>query len=103
MTSLQKPSSAKADIDDILGYYLENADQPVAENFLTALSDAIRHIRNHPATGSSRTGRLIRQPTLRIWPVKGFPHLVFYTYENGEVDILRVLHTSRDIPATLRE
>ena len=40
---------------------------------------------------------------LRSWPVRGFPYLVFYAERGDRIDILRLLHTARDIPESLRE
>jgi toxin ParE1/3/4 len=37
---------------------------------------------------------------LRVWPVPGFDrHLVFYVERADYIDVLRVLHGARDIPA----
>lgn len=39
---------------------------------------------------------------LRMWPIPDFPnHLIFYRPVDDGVEIVRVLHASRDIPATL--
>jgi toxin ParE1/3/4 len=39
---------------------------------------------------------------LRLWPVPGFErHLIFYVERADYIDVLRVLHGARDIPAVL--
>jgi toxin ParE1/3/4 len=40
---------------------------------------------------------------LRTWPLKRFPHLLFYVAGDTRIDVWRLLHASRDIPAWLRE
>ncbi len=36
--------------------------------------------------------------TVKVWPVKGFENfLIFYTISEGSIDVIRVLHGSRDI------
>jgi hypothetical protein len=40
-------------------------------------------------------------PNLRIWPLRGFPHLILYTVSIERVHVERLLHSARDIPATL--
>ncbi len=42
-------------------------------------------------------------PGLRCWPVKRYPYLVFYVERDDHIDVWRVLHGQRDIPAWLRE
>ena len=37
-------------------------------------------------------------PGLRSWPVRRFPHIVFYVEATGRVDVWRALHGTRDIP-----
>jgi toxin ParE1/3/4 len=34
--------------------------------------------------------------------MKGYPHLVFYVERDDHVDVWRVLHGSRDIPAWMQ-
>ena len=40
---------------------------------------------------------------LRSWPLRGYPYLVFYVERDDHVDVWRLLHAERDIPAWLRE
>lgn len=40
-------------------------------------------------------------PGLRFWPLTRFPYLVFYVERDDHIDIWRVLHEQRDIPAWL--
>jgi toxin ParE1/3/4 len=38
-----------------------------------------------------------------MWPLRRFPHLVFYVVEADRIDVWRVLHGERDVPQWLRE
>jgi len=42
-------------------------------------------------------------PGLRFWRCKRFPYLVFYVETDDQINIWRVLHGSRDIPAWLSD
>jgi toxin ParE1/3/4 len=70
--------------------------------FIDALEQALQHIGRHPATGSPRYAHELDLPGLRRWQVKGYPHLVFYVEWDDHVDVWRILHGSRDIPAWMQ-
>ncbi len=57
----------------------------------------------HPASGSPRYARELDLPGLRSWVVSGFPYLVFCVERGADIDVWRVLHTARHIPACLQE
>jgi hypothetical protein len=40
---------------------------------------------------------------LRFWPLQKYPHLIFYVDRSDHIDVWRVLHGQRDIPAWMRE
>jgi toxin ParE1/3/4 len=89
------------DVDDALAYYLnENAHQ-AALGFIDALEKAYAHIALHPATGSARYAHELNLPGLRFWQLAKYPQLVFYIEHERHIDVWRVLHGERDIPATL--
>ena len=64
---------------------------------------AIEHLRRHPFTGSLRFAFELEIPDLRSWRLKRFPYLVFYVADDELIDIWRVLHLRRDIPAHLTD
>lgn len=94
---------ALADVEAAARWYAEQAGGKVAGRFLVALEDAYAHIARHPGTGSARWGHALNLPGLRHWPLAHFPQLVFFTENPEYIEILRVLHGSRDIPASLAE
>jgi len=38
-----------------------------------------------------------------VWRLRRFPYLVFYLTHPTHVDVVRVLHEARDIPAVLQK
>lgn len=94
---------ALRDIDDAVAYYLDAAGAKVALGFVDALERACRHLSTHPGIGSPRYAHELDLPDLRCWPLQRFPYLIFYVEGENGVDVWRVLHAERDIPAWLRE
>ena len=94
---------ANQDIDEAIEYYLSEGSEQAALGFIDALEEAYAHIGRHPGTGSPRYALELGLPGLRSWPVKHYPHLVFYVERDDHIDVWRVLHGQRDIPAWMRE
>ena len=93
---------AERDIHGAIDYYLGEGAEQAALKFIDALEQAFQHIGRHPATGSPRYAHELDLPGLRSWPVKGYPHLVFYVERDDHVDVWRVLHSRLDIPAWMQ-
>ena len=94
---------ADQDVEEAIDFYLgENAPE-AALGFIDALEQAYGHIGRHPETGSSRYAGDLSLPGLRFWPLKKYPHLVFYLERSDHIDVWRVLHGQRDIPESMRE
>ncbi len=96
-------AQANRDVDEALDYYLSEAVEAVALGFIDALERAYDHIGRHPATGSPRHAHELNLPGLRAWPLTRYPQLVFYVEHPEHIDVLRVLHGQRDIPAWMQE
>jgi len=94
---------ANRDVDEALEDYLKEASAKVALGFIDALEKAYSHISPHPASGSTRYSVELNLPGLRSWPVRRVPHIVFYVEATDHVDVWRVLHGTRDIPAWMQE
>jgi toxin ParE1/3/4 len=94
---------AEQDVDEALTYYLEEGAEAAALGFIDALQKAYAHIGRHPATGSPRYGHELSLPGLRSWPLTRYPYLVFYIEQADHIDVWRVLHQQRDIPAWMQE
>lgn len=94
---------ANRDVDAAVAYYLSEASEAVALGFIDALERAYTHIGRHPATGSPRYAHELDLPGLRVWQLIRYPYLVFYVERPDCIDVWRVLHRRRDIPAWMRE
>jgi toxin ParE1/3/4 len=70
--------------------------------FIDALEQAYRQIQQRPAIGSQRYVHELNLPGLRFKECKRFPYLVFYVESAQQIDVWRVLHSSRDIPVWLQ-
>lgn len=93
---------AHRDAEEAIAHYLEEGAPAAALGFIDALEQAYDHIGRHPASGSPRLAHELNLPGLRAWPLRGYPWMVFYVEQADCVDIWRVLHTRRDIPASLQ-
>lgn len=92
---------ANRDVNEAIEHYLnENAPQ-AAFGFVKALEQAYAHIGRHPATGSTRYAHELNLPELRSWSLTRYPQIVFYIEQDDHIDVWRVLHGQRDIPAWL--
>ncbi len=92
---------AADDIDAALGYYRREAGESPATGFVDALEAELGRISQHPLIGSLRYSYELDIPGLRSGPLVAFPYIVFYIDRAECVDVWRVLHARRDIPAWL--
>ena len=94
---------AQKDTDEAVDYYLREAGVDAALGFIDSLQKAYLHLGRYPQSGSSRYAHELDLPGLRTWPVSRYPFIVFYLEQADHLDIWRVLHSQRDIPAWLCE
>lgn len=93
---------AERDIDEGLSFYLDHAGQGPALAFVDAVEHAFHQIGANPAIGWPRYSHELGLPGLRSWPLHQVPYLVFYVEHVDHIDVWRVLHSQRDIPAYLQ-
>lgn len=94
---------AVQDVEEALAYYLGQHAEHAALGFVDALEAAYAHIARHPATGSPRHAHALDLPGLRTWALSTYPYLVFYMERSDHIDVWRVLHGHRDIPAWMQD
>lgn len=94
---------ARADFDlaDAIDRYLTEAGAGPALALIDAVERAFGHIARHPDSGSPRYAHELDLPGLRTWPVRRHPYLIFYIAREDHIDVLRILHAARDVPASL--
>ena len=95
--------AARRDVTDALDYYVGRGAESTAYALVAALEEAYATIAEHPGIGSRRHGETLGIDGLRTWPVPGLPFLVCYVERHDEIDVWRVLHMRRDVPAALEE
>ncbi|MEZ5225376.1 MAG: type II toxin-antitoxin system RelE/ParE family toxin [Acidimicrobiales bacterium] len=91
------------DADTAFDYLRAQAPPGTAENFVDDLERAFRLLARHPLTGSMRFAFELDIPNLRTWPLARFPYLIFYVVSDDQIDVWRILHASRDVPASLAD
>jgi toxin ParE1/3/4 len=94
---------ANQDVDEAVRYCLGQDAESAALGYIDALEQAYAHIGRHPATGSPRYAHALNLPGLRFRPLTRYPHLVFYIEMDEHIDVWRVLHGERDIPAWMHQ
>jgi len=94
---------AERDVDEAIAWYREEQAPEAATSFVDELEATLQRVSRQPAAGSPRNAQELDIPGLRFWRVRKFPHLVFYVDREADIDVWRVLHAERDLPAWLRE
>ena len=94
---------ARRDVEAAVDYYAGEAGPDAALRFVAALVAAYSAISASAAAGSPRYAHELALPGLRSRRLRGFPHLVFYVERDDHIDVWRVLHAHRDIPAWLQD
>lgn len=94
---------ANRDVDDAVTYYMKEHAQQAALGLVDALEATYAYVGRRPGTGSPRYAHELDILDLRTWPLARYPYLIFYVEREDHVDVWRVLHTRRDIPALVQE
>jgi toxin ParE1/3/4 len=94
---------ANRDVEQAVDFYRKEAGAAVAFRFINALEKSYRAIGANPPSGSPRYAFELNFPSLRSLTIKSFPYLIFYVERYDHVDIWRILHAQRDIPASMSD
>lgn len=70
---------ATADIDHAAAF-LYDENPAAASAFLEAIEAAFDLLKEQPGVGSPRYAHLLPGVNLRMWPLRHFPHLIFFTW-----------------------
>ncbi len=88
---------AVTDIDQI-ATYLSERNQPVAHEFIETLERQFALLGKHQRLGRARPEL---RPELRSWAHRSY--VVLYRVVESRVEIIRVIHGSRDLVTVLNE
>lgn len=95
---IRRPLADRDALDCALFIAEDNLD--AAERFLGALETSYALLLDHPGIGQRRDFNDEKGRPLRAWPVPGFAsYLVFYFEVDDVVEVVRILHGARDLPA----
>jgi toxin ParE1/3/4 len=97
MPIVVKRPKALADLAKVWDYIADDSEE-LADAFIAAIDAKFRTLSQHPAMGRRRDELA---PGLRSFPVGRY--LVFYLPLSDGVEIVRVLHGSRDIETVFAE
>lgn len=95
--------SAETDLRAAAQYLVGEGGKALARRFTAAVRDGVARIADNPAIGALRYALPAGVPGLRAWPLRDFPYLIFYRDLSNRIEVLRILHAHRDIPALLRD
>lgn len=103
MARVVKREAAKRDLIHQWVWYAENASIEVADRFLKAADDTLKMLSTRPESGAPLFVRKPELQGMRRFPVSdGFGKiLLFYFALQDGVDLVRVLHGSRDLEQLL--
>jgi hypothetical protein len=66
----------------------------------------VRWVLSTPLSGPIAISLVIQLPDLpglRSWPLRRFPYLIFFIEREEHIDVWRMLHDQRDIPAWMQD
>lgn len=90
---------ADADLEE-LAEYIAQHNPRVAHRFYDAADAAFQLLAQMPAMGAACEFRNPAAADLRLWPIHAFEkHVIFYRPIDNGIEVVRVLHASRDIAA----
>ena len=93
---------ALRDLQAAIAWYEGEGGAKVALAFVDAVERSFAAIGRRPSAGANRDAHELDLPGLRCWKVARYPYLVFFMELEGHVEVWRILHSQRDLPASLR-
>jgi len=89
---------------DAQAEFIQQDSPDAAIRFLEAARETFDLLAKMPELGGVCEFGSPNAAGIRVWPIKGFKnYLIFYRPIQQGVEIIRVLHGARDIPAVLEE
>lgn len=103
--TIRKAEPFIADFDLQYRWYFHEAGEDLARRYLRAVDSTLEKLSRFPEIGNLRR---FPQPELR--DIRSFSverpfdrHLIFYRFDEQNVDAWRIMHGSRDLPTRLVE
>jgi plasmid stabilization system protein ParE len=104
LAGIEFREAAIADLLQIHAHLRSEASLQLADRFLMAVERTTQQIRRYPNAGALFRTQRSSLTGLRWWSVTDFPrYLLYYIAGADRLDMVRVLHGSRDTKRELRE
>jgi toxin ParE1/3/4 len=97
MPTIERTARAEEDLIDIW-LYIAHDDVRAADRLLDDIEEKFLLLADQPGLGPARPDIA---PELRYLPVKRY--LILYREITGGIEIVRVVHGARDVPALMRD
>jgi plasmid stabilization system protein ParE len=95
--------AARRDLLEQEVYFAAVESEELRERFRTEAFGAFGNLAEFPGLGAERASTHPELSGLRVWPIPHFPKLlIFYREAEGSIEVVRVLHSARDIPKIIR-
>ena len=96
--------AADRDVEELADYLAREAGLETALRFYDAAAASYEQIARTPGIGERWASDRLAALGLRVWRVEGFENrLIFYRETAGGVEIVRVIHSARDLDRELTE
>ncbi len=83
---------ALMDLDDIM-IFISKDNPKIANRIVNIIWDSVKILKNSPELG--KPGRVLNTRELII---TGLPYIIPYRVKNNQIEILRIIHSSRNYP-----
>ncbi len=93
----QLRKEAQFDLEDIFDYSEDNFGLDIAIKYLNELENTFFNLYDHPHLGKDRS-----EIKFGVYSLVHKEHLILYKITETKIDILRVLHQSRDLPRFIK-
>ena len=104
MSRIIRHAAARQDLVEIVAYYIREGSPSAARHFREQAESTFERLRDMPGIGASYDLEYAALAGLRFFPISRFrKYLVFYRTTNDGIEVMRVLHGSRDIHSILAE
>lgn len=101
MSTLRRRAGVDDDVFELAAYLLDQSEE-AARRFVDAVETTLKELAGRPGVGSPKHYAHPDLKDLRSWWVAGFPnHLIYYFALPDGIDVLAVMHGSRDVERRL--
>jgi toxin ParE1/3/4 len=101
--ALHKADGAVADLRRLVDYYRKEAQHAVTMRFIDKAEQAFDQLVAMPRIGAIVGLDELPYEDIRRWHIDGFPYIIIYYREVADgIEVIRILHSSRDIPQLFR-